>query len=236
MNFYKVDNYHNNLPAYFYVAENCCISNKIKINQIWEPHLHGVFEKYITPNSVVVECGCHIGTHTIKLAKMCKELYGFEPLPKSNRILNMNIELNKIENVIISDLGVSSELGKVNYLWTGEKTQNIGCSGLDNNPSGMPPEFEKCKEQIEVSLITIDSLNLDKLDFIKIDVEGYEPKVIQGAMNTIIKFKPIIVIEIWKDHFGGVDFNYSKNLFQSLLTVGYEIHHIWGPDFLFIPL
>ena len=97
-------------------------------------------------------------------------------------------------------------------------------------------EFEKCKEQIEVSLITIDSLNLDKLDFIKIDVEGYEPKVIQGAMNTIIKFKPIIVIEIWKDHFGGVDFNYSKNLFQSLLTVGYEIHHIWGPDFLFIPL
>lgn len=230
---YKVDNYHNNLPAYFNVLNNCCISNIIKRNEIWEPHLHRVFEKYVNENSVVVECGCHIGTHTIKLAKMCKKIYGFEPMPDTNKLLNQNIKLNNITNAFISKLGVSSEPGKTKFLWISDG--NPGGSGLDRNPMGKPIWIEECKDNIDVFLTTIDILNLDKLDFMKIDVEGYEQLVIQGAMNTIAKCKPVLVIEVWSNHFGGVDMNFTRNLFKPLIDIGYTIEHIGGPDFLFLP-
>lgn len=232
MDIYKVDNYHNNSSASFYILNDCFISNVIKNNTIWEPHLHKVFEKYVNSNSVVIECGCHIGTHTIKLAKLCKKIYGFEPMPKTNYILNMNIYVNKIENAVISDLGVSSEPGKTNFLWT--SVGNPGASGLNNNPMGKP-KYANIKDNIEVELTTIDSLNLDKLDFMKIDVEGYEQLVIKGGMVTISKFKPVIVMEVWKDHFGGVDINYTKELFKELIDIGYTIDNIGGPDFLFLP-
>ena len=232
MDIYKVDNYHNNSSALFYVLNDCFISNIIKNNTIWEPHLHKVFEKYVNSNSVVIECGCHIGTHTIKLAKLCKKIYGFEPMPKTNYILNMNIYANKIENAVISDLGVSSQPGKTNFLWTSDG--NPGASGLNNNPMGKP-EYANIKDNIEVELTSIDSLNLDNLDFMKIDVEGYEQLVIKGGMVTISKFKPIIVMEVWKDHCGGVDINYTKDLFKELIDIGYTIDNIGGPDFLFLP-
>jgi FkbM family methyltransferase len=232
MDIYKVDNYHYNSDIYFYILNDCYISNIIKNNQIWEPHLHKVFEKYVNSSSIVIECGCHIGTHTIKLAKLCKKIYGFEPMPKTNYILNMNISLNKIDNAFISDLGVSCEPGKTNFLWT--CPGNPGASGLNNNPMGKP-EYANIQENIEVSLTTIDSLNLDKLDFIKIDVEGYESLVIKGGIVTISKFKPIIVVEVWKNHSGEVDINYTRDLFKELIDIGYTISHIYGPDFLFLP-
>jgi FkbM family methyltransferase len=232
MEIYPVNNYHENKPAFFYIINNCLISNIIKTNKIWEPHLHRVFEKYINSNSVVIECGCHIGTHTIKLAKLCKKIYGFEPMPNSNNILNKNIVLNKIGNAVISDMGVSSEPGKTNFLWV--STGNPGASGLNNNPMGKPISAS-VEENIEVSLTTIDALKLDKLDFIKIDVEGYETLAIKGGMVTITKCKPVIVIEVWKDHFGNVDIDYTKMLFKDLIDVGYTVSNISGPDFLFIP-
>jgi len=233
MSIYNVDNYHNNNEAYFKVLDNCCISNTIKNNQIWEPHLHKVFEKYVNSDSIVIECGCHIGTHTIKLAKLCKKIYGFEPMPNSNKILNINIQLNKIHNAVISNYGVSSESGKTSFLWI--SPGNPGASGLNNNPIGKPEYIDENKDNIEVLLTNIDSLNLDKLDFIKIDVEGYELLVIEGGINTIIKCKPVIVMEVWKDHFGNVCINHTRDLFKNLIDIGYTVQHIEGPDFLFLP-
>jgi FkbM family methyltransferase len=154
-------------------------------------------------------------------------------MPTTNKILNMNIKLNQIKNSVISNSGVSSELGKTNFLWTIQG--NPVSSGLDNNPMGKPINVNVIEEKIEVSLITIDSLNLDKVHFIKIDVEGYEPLVIQGAIETIKKCKPIIAIEVWKDHYGNVDIEFTKNMFKNLIDIGYTVTQIHGPDFLLLP-
>ena len=75
----QVDNYHNEKPAYFYIYENCIISSKLEENLIWEKHLHDIFIEFITPNSIVIEGGCHIGSHTIKLGMLAKHVYAFEP-------------------------------------------------------------------------------------------------------------------------------------------------------------
>ena len=230
---YKVDNYHNNNPAYFHILNNCYISNIIKNNAVWEKYMHDIFEKYVNKNSIVVECGCHIGTHTVKLSQLCEKLYGFEPMTESYNLLEKNLKLNNIENSVILNKGVSNKKGKENFLWIANG--NPGHSGLDNNPMGRPLHHTECDTTIEVETMTIDSLNLDRLDFIKMDIEGYEPLAIEGAINTIKKCKPVITLEIYKDWSGVVDINYSRELFKCLIDIGYRVEHIYGADFLFIP-
>ena len=215
----------------YYILEDCQISKSIKENAVWEPHLHAVFEKFVNKDSVVIECGCHIGTHTLLLASLSRKLYGFEPMPKTYEVLCKNIAINKIDNAILYKKGVANKEGKTKYSWI--PNNNPGGSGLDNNPMGVPCGIACTNEHIEVELTTIDSLQLDKLDFMKIDVEGYEPLVIEGGMHTIQRCKPTIVMEIWKDHHCAVDVNYPKELFKNLLDIGYTVEHISGPDFLF---
>lgn len=217
----------------FFVFDNCFISQTIRNNKIWEPHMHDIFDKFIKKDSIVIECGCHIGSHTIKMASLCEKIYGFEPMPATYNVLQKNIELNSITNAIIYEKGVSDNKGTTTFHWIGDG--DTGQCGLDNNPMGKPQWIKATDETINVELITIDSLNLDKLDFMKIDVEGYEPLVIKGGFNTIKKCKPVIIMEVWKNHFGEVDINYTKQLFKELLDLGYEVEQALGSDFLFTP-
>jgi len=232
-NFIIVNNYHNNLPCKFYLYDDglCCISDYLRKNNIWEPHMHKIFEKYVNKDSIVVEGGCHIGSHTLKLAYLCKHIYAFEPMPESFDLLNKNLDINNLNNVTVIKKGLSNNNDKTHFEWITEG--NPGGSGLADNPMGKP-HWATQNNKILVDLITIDLLNLDKLDFIKLDIEGYESKAIEGAIKTINKFKPIITMEFWSNYNGGVDINYTKKIFNNLLEIGYSCIHISGPDFLFI--
>jgi FkbM family methyltransferase len=235
MSYYTVNDYYGkDKPCVFKTLPNCCISNIIKNGNVWEKHMHDIFEKYIDNESIVIEGGCHIGTHTLKIASLCKHLYAFEPMPDTNKVLTENIILNKMKNVTVSLDGLSDTKGKTKYSWI--PYGNPGGSGLEGNPMGRPEWVPETTENIEVNLTTIDSLELDKLDFIKLDVEGYEQLVIKGGMKTISKYKPVITLEVWSNHNGGVNYDYTKTLFKELLEIGYKLEYISGPDFLFIPL
>jgi len=215
-------NYNQEESAFFKLYKNCCICETLKKNEFWEPHLHKVFEKYVNKNSIVLEGGCHIGTHSIKLAKICRELHCFEPLSHSFDLLKNNVTLNNLNNVKIYKKGLSDR-----------KEQKSYKSITGGNPGGAVIAKNDDGKEFECELVTIDSLNLEKLDFIKLDVEGYEVLAIKGAINTIKKFKPTITLENWKDDAGTVDIEYTKEQFADLLSLGYEIDHIGGPDFLF---
>ena len=237
MNYITVDNYNNEKSVNFYTYPlgKCCISDCLRKNIIWETQLHTIFEKYINKDSIVIEGGCHIGSHTLKLSYLCKHLYGFEPMPSSHKLLTDNLKLNNISNVTIFEKGLSNTQDNLNYQWICEN--NPGGSGLVNNLYGDLPDIRNNinDEIINVDLITIDSLNLNKLDFIKLDIEGYEKFAIEGGINTINKYKPIITLELFKSHNGDFDINYTKEVFKMLLDIGYSVYQISGPDFLFIP-
>jgi FkbM family methyltransferase len=229
---YSVLNYHNNITYYFALHDNCIISNKIKKGNLWEKYMHDIFEKYITNDSIVIEGGCHIGTHTLKIASLCKYLYAFEPLPQSNKLLDYNLRTNNIDNVSLYQEGLSDKIGETEFDWI--SLGNPGSAGLKNNPMGT---FNvSTNDIIKVKLITIDNLKLEKLDFIKLDVEGYEPLAINGGLNTIEKYKPIITLECWSSHNGTFCIEYTKDLFSNLINIGYNVIQIDnGPDFLFLP-
>lgn len=229
----EVNNYNNSTNGKFYIYDNCEISKTLENNNIWEPHIHNIFDQYINKESIVLEAGCHIGSHTIKLGMISKKVYAFEPMPKSNFLLEMNIEINNLKNIILSNKGLSNINKITSFDWIPDG--NPGSSGLSDNPMGRPNYYKEITEnKIFVELISIDSLNLDKIDFIKIDVEGYEELVIDGAIETIKKFKPIIVLESWYNHYGGINFEFTKNKFIKLLNFGYKLYNIKGPDYIFL--
>jgi FkbM family methyltransferase len=235
-NNYIIDNYHYTEGINFltYPPDKCIISKVISRNQVWEPHMHRIFEKYINKESIVLEGGCHIGTHTLRLSLLGKRVLSFEPMITSNTILRKNLKMNKITNVTVYNEGLSNKSDVAYFQWIGYN--NPGGSGLTNNPMGKP-NYEKnintCNYPVD--LITIDSLQLDKLDFIKLDVEGYEINVIEGALDTIKKCNPIITMEVWENFNGKYSLQHATSRFKILLDIGYTIHQIQGPDFLFLP-
>ncbi len=89
---------------------------------------------------------------------------------------------------------------------------------------------EKSKKGIKC--ITIDSLELDRLDFIKIDCEGFEHKILKGAEKTIKKFKPVMVIEI--NNFTLNRNNTSDNdIYIYLNELGYTYQNIYPGQSLY---
>ena len=105
--------------------------------------------------------------------------------------------------------------------------------GLNKNPMGELPGLEETK--IDVPLIALDSLSLPRLDFMKVDVEGYEPKVIDGAIELISRWRPTIVLECWADHSWGASVEHTRQQFRKLLQLGYELIRVDHADWLFVP-
>lgn len=230
-----VPNYHKNESATFLFFEKCFIGNKMKKGEIWEAYMHKVFEKYLDKNSVVIDAGAFVGTHTIKLSKICKKVYAFEPCLPSYRLLSKNVKINKCDNVVLSSCGLSDKTGKTTFEWN--RQNNLGASALKGNDMEF---FQAKKGDIAslnaVRLISIDSLGLEKLDFIKIDVEGYETKVIDGALHSIKRFKPKITCECYSKDGHTPSDELITNKFSKILDLGYRYerleHHT---DLLFLP-
>ena len=94
----------------------------------------------------------------------------------------------------------------------------------------------------EVKVITLDSYiaglpNINNISLIKIDVEGFEKSVIDGSLNVIKQYKPLLLLEIYDGHL--IKFNSSaKKMIEFVLQLGYEIKEIEGfvsTNYLFIP-
>jgi len=217
-NIYEVEDY-----AKFKVYKNDLISDSIRRGEKWEPFLHKVFEKYITKDSIVIEAGCHIGTHTVKLAQLAEKVICFEPLESSFNLLNENLKLNKIDNVRVYNSGLSDHASRASFSYVNK--DNIGGAVLK---SGFDISLQSIDE-----LQAIDDSHYARVDFIKLDVEGYERKVIVGALNTIKQWTPVIALECW-DNYPNATLEHTKKEFKMLLDVGYEVEQIEHHDFLFV--
>jgi FkbM family methyltransferase len=229
---YEVPNYHDGKSAKLLMYDFCVyIGDTIRRGKIWEPWLHKAFEQYIKPTDVVLEAGCHVGSHSVKLSKLADRVLCFEPMPTSNEILKKNLEINGCNNVIVSSYGLADHSGKTKFKWIPDG--NVGGSGLEGTTDEWPWNVDEVKpEDIKVELITIDSLKLKKLDFIKMDVEGYEPLVIKGGIKTIKKLKPIIVLEV---RIEGATVKDATDRFPELIELGYTCKHLHYTDFIFLP-
>lgn len=162
-----------------------------------------LFKKIIKTSSSFIDIGANFGYYSLLAAKLNKEIkvHCFEPSPGPLQYLNENVKLNSLENKIsIYNLALSDQKGKLDFhVVENKKFSNfLNLSGEHNTGS----KKLKNSTQIVVESVTLDSLFLSKnikfVDLIKIDVEGAEHLVIQGAKSIIQECKPIIICEILK--------------------------------------
>jgi FkbM family methyltransferase len=162
-------------------TEHDLVSDQIKAGQFWEHELEPVFNT-ITKDMVIVEVGAYVGDHTVDLAKRCSWIYAFEGKRSTFYQLGANLLLNGISNATIYNMCVGS----------GDR---IVTGGIPD-PGNIAAYLYKTNQdsgELAHSLDTI--LELDRLDFLKIDVEGMDLEVMWGAENLISTHRPRIVYE-----------------------------------------
>jgi FkbM family methyltransferase len=144
-----------------------------------------VFPK-IAPGAACLDVGANIGNHALHFAKAFERVVAFEPHPRNFRLLSFNAEL--APNVTPLNLGASSAPGRVDVE---EGRLNLAASGIGRAGGGASVAFE---------LARIDDVPevqaLDRIAFMKFDVEGHERQALEGARETILKHKPLIVLEV----------------------------------------
>lgn len=134
-------------------------------------------------NPIVADIGANIGNHTIFFSKICmaKRVYSFEPQNEMFNILQKNIEINQCEGVELFHFALGSRKGTLS-IFDFDPTNWGGTSFIPDENGNIPVE-------------TFDSLNIPRIDFMKIDVESAEVCVLQGAIKTITRDKPMIWCE-----------------------------------------
>ena len=179
----------NIIMNYIEDEDECAVNKAITKGRIWEPRIVKIYGQYINEESIVLDIGSHLGTHTIPFSLIGKHVYAFEPQKKIYNLLKQTIKDNNIDNIeLFNNIVADTNHQKIDFLNTD--------TGRASIKSFRP--YLKGYTTKETTL-TIDSLNIPKVDFMKIDTEKTEWLVLKGAKETIIKNKPIILLETFKN-------------------------------------
>lgn len=208
----------------------------------WEPHLVEQFGQHIRPGSTAIDCGANIGLHSLAMLFSQPDLgrlIAFEPNPEICSVLTENVQPHaKIEVV---NKGVSDKAGTMLAPSIAEWENPAGAM-LQNEKTWLGKLFSKPNPKVyreetyhnggyKVEVVSLDSLGLRDVSFIKIDVEGHEMAVIDGAARMLEEQRPALIVEIWD--LEEPELRASK--VGKIASFGYEAIPISRIDTLFVP-
>ena len=160
----------------------------------YEPDVVTAIQQHLRPGMIAVDCGAHIGYHTLLMANLMAKcvgktgrVYAFEPLPENFSVLCENIALNGYEGIVIAEKkAVGAQTGRQRFRrgrWHPEDPDPL------TSVSRLDPEGE-----LEVEVVALDDYFVDeRVDFIKVDVEGAEEMVLKGAQRLLRRWAPTLV-------------------------------------------
>jgi FkbM family methyltransferase len=189
----------------------------------YERDLAMIVRENINPNKDVIDVGANIGLYTILCAKLIsksKRVLAIEPAPEAIEYLNKNVAYNNCSNVIIYH-GMAIE-----------KPQSRQLSVIPgmSEYSSLGSISHKAVDGIRSSLVTVPGETIDSLvekyelspGIIKMDIEGGEYSALMGAISTLQKHKPIILLEVSNDLLQAQGSS-SKSIEMFLHTNNYKV-------------
>jgi FkbM family methyltransferase len=155
-----------------------------------------IMQNIVKEGDCVLDIGANIGYWTTVLSSQVGRggrVFAFEPNPKTFDLLTKNININDCKNVIARNVGIAeaNRSGKlyIDELHSGDDRVYCPTLGMEMNDRSV----------MDISLRTLDSfkleIDLQRLSFIKIDVQGFEPMVLKGAYNVLESSNPVLLIE-----------------------------------------
>jgi FkbM family methyltransferase len=136
------------------------------------------------PDGNAVDVGAWFGPWSYWLSRRVERVFAFEANPEVAAVL----ELGARENVVVTNIAVSSRQGEVTLAISGNGRGQEGRTGIVEGSSQAATVVVPCQ--------TLDSFNLDRVRFLKVDVEGHELHVLQGAAETLERWHPVVVAEL----------------------------------------
>lgn len=200
-----------------------------------EPELRGL-SQLVRPGDVCFDIGAAYGMYSFSLAQLVGPsgaVYSFEPQPKPRRILRTGISASKLENVHVIDAAVGESSGELEM----SMPVKFGFAPIhghahvnDGVRQSRPNSTFTRTRSWSTPIRSVDEFcaenSISRVDFMKIDVEGFEPAVISGAREIIEENRPTLLLEIEDRHLS----RYSTTAAEFITTLrylGYRMH-VWN--------
>jgi FkbM family methyltransferase len=158
----------------------------------FEPAMVELFNIVARNTTVIFDVGANIGCTSLLFARLAKSVYAFEPSPTTFSFLQKNISRSGLQNVVLENIGLGAESGEFTLTFAPSNRAGGFVSNHTHATAGHTTE----KIFIRPLDTVVRSLTLPALDFIKIDVEGFEGHVLRGAKETLANYRPVVVLEL----------------------------------------
>lgn len=230
-------------------ANDIAFARALMQGKTYEEHLvRGYLAPYIRNAKTIVDVGAHVGMHSVAYAYLNPQsaVYAFEPQRHLYFVLNKNVTDNddgRRGRVITQNVAVGHRAGEARM------SLRVEDCGIPSAPVeyGTSNGFNLGglalgRDGEVVQMIRLDDANLPGCDFMKIDAEGFEPLVIEGAMDTIKKHHPIIFYEhndktitpAMREYFG-LGNDVIPSVETRLLALGYRIEALPDDNYIAFP-
>lgn len=191
------------------------------------------YRKILKPNSVVLDIGANIGAHTLPMARLCGEhgvVHAFEPTLYAVQKLKENLALNPglkkqvvVHHTLLTNKNDQRKPEAIPSSW------QLNNAGLGDRHPQHGGSYKKTENAAVTSVdVFMATYTVPHIDMIKLDVDGNEWSVLQGAVDTIAQFKPTILMEFSLD--------YDQESFTEILTfldqMNYSARRLLGGDSL----
>lgn len=211
--------------CHFVVAINESVGWRLLTQREYERSAIEVLESVIKPSDTCVDVGANIGVFSVFMARRAHQgkVYVVEPIQLNRRLISLNLGLNGLENTEIIDGVLSDHLGEVDFT----VYENSAFSSLYDTWSGVL----SIREKTRVPSRTLDSLFAERgerVDVIKIDVEGAEQLVLKGgkALFSSSELRPrAILVEVSSRNQEAYGFR-AGDIVSNLEELGYDPHRI----------
>lgn len=197
-----------------------------------EPELRGLAQ-LIRPGDTCFDIGAAYGMYSFTMANLVGhtgQVYSFEPQPKPRRVLRIGVGTSGLRNVHITDAAVGDQPGELEMALPvkfgfapihGHAHINDGVRQQRVNTS-----FTRTRSW-RTPIRSVDEFRAEnaipRIDFMKVDVEGFEPNVVEGARETIKEHHPSLLLEIEDRHLSRYDTT-AATFTDSLRELGYTMY------------
>ena len=199
---------------YEYFAKDCMAGSCIGINKVWEPHITNFVKLYNNIYKIqnIIDVGANFGYHTLLFSReVTEKVYAFEPQIQNFQLLKNNVNHNNINNIELFNFACGDTICDIKMSLIPNNTENV-------NMGDFTPNLLKTNNFSETKSILLDEMNLPQIDLIKIDVQGWEKKVLLGASNILEKYKPVLIVEFEECMLNKTNTS-SKQLFTFLRKI-----------------
>ena len=209
------------LPAFkMYVSpDDSYIGGSIIRQREYEPFLTRLFEQLLRPGMQVLDVGANMGYFSLLSASLVGEsgrVYSWEPSPSNVKMLLASQLANGFKNVEIVQAAAGRRSGLLNY--------------FPNFSNGMVSEIGQVRPEQAFAAETVMALRIDdvlprdaKIDFVKIDVEGFEYEALNGAMEMLRRCRPMIVSEFCPKSLLSASGINGEEYLRFLVDLGYDM-------------